>query len=267
MTEGQDVPYAVPWADEMHRHYPQKQGVNTMERTGLIWERWLGVAGIVYVVLHFLFLTRGSTGPDASVRAVQSAFTHSPTQEMQAGLLYQVSALVLLLFAVGIRGYLRRAEGEPNTLSAVVLGAAFAAAVLAFVGSAMLFVLEANVAKLGDANLTYSLLLIWWATFFGYTNMLGVMSLAASGLGLITRMFPRWISWLGIASGLALIGGCLAFYPSGAAIEGPADSVAYIGEILFAVWSVASGIVILRGDRTVPTPETARLPAEGVPVR
>jgi magnesium-transporting ATPase (P-type) len=238
-----------------------------MERTEPIWERWLGVAGLAYVILHFLFLTHGSAGPDESVRAVQSAFTRTPAQEMQAGVLFQVSSLVLLLFAMSLRGCLRRAEGEPKTLSSTVLGAAFAGTVLAFVGSAMLFVLEANVARLGDANLTYSLMLIWWATFLGDSLMLGVMALAASASALMTRALPRWVGWLGIACGLALIAGCLAFYPSGAVVQGPADSIAYIGEILFAVWSIATSVIILRGRGVARATEVTRLPVEGVPAR
>jgi hypothetical protein len=238
-----------------------------MERTGPHWERSLGVAGIAFVVLHFLFLTHGSADPGQGARAVQSAFTRMPAQEMQAGVLYQVSALALLLFALSLRACLRRAEGESRTLSTVVLNAAFAGAVLAFVGSAMLFILEANVARLGDANLTYSLLLIWWATFFGYSFMLGVMALAASASALMTRALPRWVGWLGIACGLALTAGCLAFYPSGAAVEGPADSVAYIGEILFAIWSIATSVVILRGRSVARSAEVTRLPAESVPAR
>jgi hypothetical protein len=232
-----------------------------MERTRQGWERWLAVAGFAYVVVHFLFLTRG-VGPDASVRTVQRAFTQSPAQEMQVGLLYQVTMLLLLLFAVSLRAHLRPAEGEPKTLSAVVLGAAVAAGVLAIVGSALLFVLEANVARLGDANLTYSLLLVWWATFLGYSFMLGIMAIAASASGLISRTFPRWIGWLGIICGLALVGGCLAFYPSGAVVQGPADSIAYIGEILFAVWTIASSVVILRGPRALRALEPAEARAE-----
>src|SRR5947209_16126419 len=104
-----------------------------MERTQPRWERWLAVAGIAYVVLHFLFLTHGGTGPEQSIGAVQRAFTDAPAQEMQSGVLYQVSALVLLLFAISLRAHLRPAEGEPRTLSTVVLGAALAASASALV--------------------------------------------------------------------------------------------------------------------------------------
>lgn len=235
------------------------KGLVIMERTRFGWERWLAVAGIGYVVAHFVFLTSGSAGPDLGVSAVQRAFAHSATTEMRAGLVYQVSALLLLLFAVSLRAHLRPAESEPKTLSSVVLGTAFASVVLAFVGSAMLFVAESSVAKLGDANLTYSLMQVWWATLIGYLLLLGIVAIAASASALITRMFPRWIGLLGIVCGLVLAGGCLAFYPSGAVVQGPADSAAYLGEILFAVWAIAASITILRGRRIAQSREVSEL--------
>ena len=237
------------------------------ERTRPGWERWLAIAGIAYAVVHFLFLTHGSAGPDQSVGAVQRAFTHGASTEMQTGLLYQVSILLVLLFALSLRAHLRLAEGEPKTLSSLVLGAASVSIALGLVGSAMLFVLEANVARLGDANLTYSLLQIWWATFIAYSLMLGIMAVGASASGLINRSFPRWIGVLGVVSGLALAAGCLAFYPSGAVVQGPADGVAYIGEILFAVWAIASSVVILRGRRAARATEGAELRVESALAR
>ena len=232
-----------------------------MERISSGWERLLAPAGFVYIVLHFIFLTLGS-GPDATVRAVQSEFLRSPRLGMQRGTLFEVGALVLLLFAVSLWAHLRPAEAEPKTLSTLVLGTAFAALVLAFVGSAMLFVLEASVAPLRDATLTYSLLIVWWACFIGYSLLLGIMALAASTSALLTRGLPRWLGWLGMAAGLTLTGGCLAFYPSGAVVQGPADGVAYIGEILFVVWLAAAAIVVLRGRRVAHPISASTLAAE-----
>jgi hypothetical protein len=159
------------------------------------------------------------------------------------------------------------AEQEPKTLSGVMLGAAFASTMLAFVGSACTFIIGATVARLGDANLTYALLQMWWAMLLSSTCMQGILVLAGSALGLMTRALPRWIGGLGLVCGLALTGGCLAYFPTGGVVEGPADAVAYIGENLLAIWAIAVAIVILRARRAPSATEVVRVRAGSVAAR
>jgi hypothetical protein len=221
-----------------------------MERTRSGWERWPAIAGVAYIILHFLYFAVASVAdPGSSARSLARDYTHNATQVTLGGTLQQALALVLLLFAISLRAHLRRGEREPRTLSSLILIAAVASAVLTFLGSACTLVLAHNVARLGDANLTFGLTQVWWATFLAADVMLGIMVLAASALALTTNLFSRWLGWLGILCGLALVGGCLAFYPTGAVMQGPADGIAYIGENLFVLWALGTSITILRGRR------------------
>lgn len=239
-----------------------------IERTRPGWERWLAVAGFAYVVLHFVYFAAASVvDPGASVRSVQHAFTHSSSQLTLSGSIEQAVALIFLLFAISLRAHLQAGDREPKTLSSLIVPAAFAGVVLSFVGSGCTFILAHNVAKLGDANLTYGLLSMWWATFVAYDVMVGIVVLAASVSGLTSRLFPRWLGWLGIVIGLAMAGGCLAFYPSGGVVNGTADGVIYIAENLLVIWAIAGAVVVLRGRRTARAIEPTGLHAEAAAAR
>jgi hypothetical protein len=75
----------------------------------------------------------------------------------------------------------------------------------------------------------------------------GVAVVAAAAVGLVGRVLPRWLAWIGLAVGLtALVNGTLL------------GSETAWGFLLGIIWVVAGGTVLaLRGTTTVATPRVA----------
>ena len=94
----------------MGRRGRHESGRLTVERIRAGWERWLAVTGLAYAILHFIYFAVANVidpDPGGTVDSTASAFIQCPTQATLGGTLQQAVALVLLLFALSLRAYLR----------------------------------------------------------------------------------------------------------------------------------------------------------------
>jgi Domain of unknown function (DUF4386) len=176
--------------------------------------RWTALSGIVFVVLMLTGAAFVIDVPkaDASAQEIASYLDDSGnhTRNVIGAYIWVLGGLAFLGFVAGLRAVLRRAEGEPGTLSSVVFGAgvvftavwSVSAATLASVAYAVEF---AN-APVSDPDLVRvlpqlgSLLLLLGGGFAGI-----LLVLATSVLAFRTRVLPRWLAWFGIVVAIALV--------------------------------------------------------------
>lgn len=168
-----------------------------------------------------------------------------------AGSLGIVAEIVALLFLLPFVGYLssvlRRAEGEGGWLSATALGAALVA--LAIKLGSGTFIIAADTTEVGPA-LDETLTAANNAAFMLSLAPLGVMVGAAAIVALRTSVLPRWLGVLSAVTAAALIANSTFVE----ADFGPAF-------LLFAVWTLATSVTLVRGTpttiATAPQPQPA----------
>jgi hypothetical protein len=226
----------------------------------MIKERWTALSGIVFVVLMLTGAAFVIDLPkaDASAQEIAGYLADSgnQTRNVIGAYIWVLGGLAFLGFVAGLRSVLRRAEGEPGTLSSVVFGAgvvftavwSVAAATLAAVAYAVRF----SDAPVSDPDIVRvlpqlgSLLLLLGGGFAGI-----LVLLATSTLIFRTGVLPRWLAWLGIAIAPALL-----------------VDVTYMNILPFVGWVlVASIALLLRREETAAAlvPES-RYDAPNAPV-
>ena len=180
----------------------------------MVKQRWTALSGIVFVVL---MLTGASfvidvPAADASTQEIARYLADSGnhTRNIVGAYLWVLGGLAFLGFVAGLRAVLRRAEGDPGTLSSLVFGAGvvFTAvwSVSATALAAVAYSVELAGAPVSDPDLVRvlpqlgSLLLLLGGGFAGI-----LLVLATSMLTFRTRVLPRWLAWFGILVAIALI--------------------------------------------------------------
>jgi len=158
-------------------------------------------------------------------------------------------SLVLLgrvLFAAGIRDSLKRSEARTLladfAVSAMAVSVALEIAAYALTGAA------GQVARAGDPSVVAGLDAAGsWLDVMIFAP-LGLSILAAAAAQLQSGLFPRWMSWLGIVSGVASAAIGLAIGPALAAGPGPYMQVQALSAVTlgFWVWMLATGILLFR---------------------
>jgi hypothetical protein len=226
----------------------------------MINHRWTALSGIVFVVLMLTGAAFVIDVPkaDASGQEIAAylADGDNHTRNVVGAYIWVLGGLAFLGFVTGLRAVLRRAEGEPGTLSSLVFGAgvlftavwSVSAATLAAVAYAVRF----SDAPVSDPDLVRvlpqlgSLLLLLGGGFAGI-----LLVLATSALIIRTRVLPRWLAWLGIPVAIALV-----------------VDVTYMNILPFVGWVlVASIALLLRQEETATAaaPES-RYDAPNAPV-
>jgi hypothetical protein len=223
-------------------------------------ERWTALSGIVFVVLMLTGAAFIIDLPkaDASAQEIAGYLADSgnQTRNVIGAYIWVIGGLAFLSFVSGLRSVLRRAEGEPGTLSSVVFGAgvvftavwSVSAASLAAVAYAVRF----SDAPVSDPDIVRvlpqlgSLLLLLGGGFAGI-----VVILATSALVFRTGVLPRWVAWLGIPIAPALL-----------------IDVTYMNILPFVGWVLVASIVLLRRREATATAATSesRYDAANVPV-
>jgi len=180
----------------------------------MVKQRWTALSGIVFVVL---MLTGASfvidvPAADASTQEIARYLADSGnhTRNIVGAYLWVLGGLAFLGFVAGLRAVLRRAEGDPGTLSSLVFGAGVVFTAVWSVSAAALAAVAYSVALAGapvtDPDLVRvlpqlgSLLLLLGGGFAGI-----LLVLATSMLTFRTRALPRWLAWFGIPVAIALI--------------------------------------------------------------
>jgi len=195
------------------------------------------IAGILFVVLLIVGLFLIADIPEArdSDQEIADYLADSDRHvwNIVGFYLWVVAGISFLWFLSHLRGVLRRAEGEPGTLST-----------LAFIGgvlfTAMLLVSGGAVAavpggiELGEANkpdpdfVRYLPQLGWVILTIGGAFAAIALVFSTSILTLKTGVFPKWVAWLGFVAALALL-----------------FAATFLPMIALLIWVLAVSIVLL----------------------
>jgi uncharacterized membrane protein SirB2 len=209
----------------------------------MVKQRWAALSGIVFVVLMLTgaFFVTDVPEADASAQEIAAYLDDSGnhTRNLIGAYIWVLGGLAFLGFLAGLRAVLRRAEGDPGTLSSLVFGAGVVFTAVWSVSAAALATVAYSVeladAPVSDADLVRvlpqlgSLLLLLGGGFAGI-----LLLVATSILVFRTRVFPRWFAWLGILAAIVLV-----------------VDVAYMNILpLVALVGVASIALLMRQDET-----------------
>jgi hypothetical protein len=180
----------------------------------MVKQRWTALSGIVFVVLMLTgaFFVIDVPASDASTQEIAGYLADSGnhTRNIVGAYLWVLGGLAFLGFVAGLRAVLRRAEGDPGTLSSLVFGAGVVFTAVWSVSAVALAAVAYSVgladAPVSDPDLVRvlpqlgSLLLLLGGGFAGI-----LLVLATSMLTFRTRVLQRWLAWFGILVAIALV--------------------------------------------------------------
>jgi hypothetical protein len=205
--------------------------------------RVAGIAGIVTVVLvlggQSLIQVGGAEPPfGAPAEDIIRFFETRDARLFEVGTyLAAIGLIVFLWFLGGLWAVLRRAEGEPGWLSAIVLGSGllFLASVTHGWNLAMFRVEEGIDPQI--ARLAFDM-----GNFGFASSWIPVASLliASGWIILETRVFTRWLGWGAIVVGIGLLASRAAW----------TSAVVFVPYLLFWLWVIAICVTLLRRRET-----------------
>jgi hypothetical protein len=185
------------------------------ERAASSWlERWAPVAGIVFVVLMVVgsMLIDDVPAPDAPTREITGYLADSAnhTRNIVGAYLWVIGSLTFLWFLVRLRNDIRRAEGGTSPLSTLAFGAgvAFAAVwtVSAAAFAALPYAIALRHAPITDTDLVRVLPAMGRLLLLHGGGFAGLLVLLASSAAILkTRVYPRWLGWLGLVAAIVLL--------------------------------------------------------------
>ena len=223
------------------------------------WERWAGIAGLVFVVLdlanRFAPGTPDPTLPTAEFDAQLAADLTGHQVSLWLGFLADAG---FLLFLVGLWGRVRRAEGPCGLFGTrfLVAGVVNVAVLLVGRGSYLAVVQYGSTSQPDAAALTALAVLGGWVVAASILpGLVGNVAIAAAIL--TTGALPRWLGWLAtVAAFFALLSLAWFLQTSTDGILGVADAIGSWVSIAFFV--AASVLLILRpGNRPDQRPRLA----------
>jgi hypothetical protein len=226
----------------------------------MVKHRWTAISGIVFVVLMLtgaFFVTDVPKG-DASAQEIAGYLGDSGThtRNIVGAYLWVLGGLAFLGFVAGLRGVLRRAEGDTGTLSNLVFGAGVVFTAV-WSASAVALAAVAYAVEFSDAPVTNTDLVRVLPQLGGLLLLLGggfagiLLLLATSVLTFRTGVLPRWLAWFGILVAITLV-----------------FDVTYMNIVPLLAWVVAASIVLLRRQEETATAlaPASRYAAAKVPV-
>jgi hypothetical protein len=194
------------------------------------WVRYGAYGGFVFVGLALVggFIAGQPPSVTDDPREIFDYFDDHDRAIRIGQYLSAVGALPLLWWLGTLWGTLRQAEGGvPRLTVAAALGTVVAAACI-LVSFAVMSTMATQFRDLGPGGLeifyTLNYMLVA-TTAFGAA----VLVLASSLVILRSPVFPPWVGWLGLADGVAWLGG-------GAGLISTRDAVSIVGFVAFLVW-------------------------------
>jgi hypothetical protein len=155
-----------------------------------------------------------------------------------AGILVELFGFAFFLFFLGsLWACLRNAEGAGGWLSATAFGAGVAVFAVKVGGGAPLLATMAN--KGMDPEIARALIAINDASFLIFLP-LAVMLSATAVVAIRWGALPRWLGWMAAVTALALLVGLAA------GVIDPYAQWAVLPMLLYALWVVATSIVLIR---------------------
>ncbi len=164
-------------------------------------ERWLGLAGIAFVILFLTgFTVIGNPGDIGE--EVLAFYDENAARAIVAFLLFMLSGLAYVVFVAALRGVLARGEVEPRVWTGLGFGAGLVSAALMIVGAAPVAALgdvagEAGEGTAGAFDLVNSLS---YPLLTGGIASSALLALALGVVALRTPVLPRWVGWVSIVA-------------------------------------------------------------------
>lgn len=212
-----------------------------------VWQRWIPLTGIVFVVL-FLVVVMIGFGPDTSKSDEYllnwfSDSGHQTTQVVEAYLL-GLAGVAFLLFMHRLRSTVAAAEGTDQRFAPII----WAGAIVFTAGLAVMAASSTAIAigsKYGGADVTNADLIRTFpqlgfvALLVGGGLALTLAVLATAVASFRLAIFPTWFNWLTVLCGISLL-----------------FALAFVPLLVLAIWIVA-GSLVLMGSPTDPRPASA----------
>ena len=206
-----------------------------------MWRRLGAAGGIFYVGLTLL-------GHDVI----------GGTSRPGIGLLVELLGFVFFAFFLGsLWACLRSAEGDGGWLSAAAFGGGLVALAVRIASVAPVLAAGASEGMdPGNANAIIAMngASFRWAYFSITCLPLGVMLLSTAILAVRTGALPRWLGWASAVVALGLLGALSAAVVSPSPPEWVMGWV-ILAMLLFALWTVATSIVLIRRAGEPPLAE------------
>ena len=161
--------------------------------------------------------------------------------------LWMVGLISLLVLAAGLRRILRVAEDDGDVLSTIAFGGAVAAVCISTAFNAMNGALALYAPQASSSEISLLMALSNAADNFQFLP-LGVFVGAASLAMIRTRLFARWIGWLGGIGGALLVIGAMDVTNVG---DGIGD-LGMFGLMIFLLWSFALSVSLLLRPAVTP---------------
>jgi hypothetical protein len=217
----------------------EREGISLGTSRVQQWAAWGGIAFVVLQMTAQGLMQMGGAEPafDADAVEILGFFESRDEQLFAIGSFLHVLSFAPFLFFLGALWTALRAmvdEFSPLPIIAVGSGIAFLGSLSVGWGIAMLRIdglspeaaqLAFDIGNLGFANS--------WVP-------LGAMLLATSVAARASRGLPGWVVWLGFIAGFGLLAARAVW----------TSPVAFAPYVLFLVWLVATGVVLVRRSRT-----------------
>ena len=196
--------------------------------------RWLALSGVGAALLFAasFFSGGGTPNDDASAAKVVSYFRDHRVATQVWALVAVIGAVLMVLFAVRLREFLRGDGSDGGLLSTAAFGGAVILATGVMLDSAITFGLV-RASRLGFAGPAQTLNVLSNDDFYPLLGGIAILLLAA-GIATVRRpALPRWLGWAAIVIGILSLAGPIGF----------------IGALLAIIWLLVVAIIIFRKDR------------------
>jgi hypothetical protein len=232
--------------------------------SGTRWERWTGVAGLVFVAAIVATFFVPTTPDIGAADAELGPAIAADARGLGAGVyLLGLAGAAFAVFATGLAGRIRSGEGERAGSSiAVVVGAVLFTTML-LVSSGVTLALTAAARENRDSAAIRALFELDEVLFIPAGFGLAVCLLSAAVGILSTRTLPAWLGW---TAGLFGAGYLVALLGVMSADDegGPLGAVFFIDLMLSMLWILAAAVALLLEPRPTGVPAARRVAAPSV---
>ncbi len=213
------------------------------------WRRWIGVLGLIYVVIQVaalvLFLVAGNPPDFGDANKYASWINSNGGLFMGDAFLTNVATVVLLMQFTGIRAVIRGAGEDWEWAAALFFGAGLVTAAILIVGSAA----EASAVFVSGSGTDPTIVRAAWAGAWMALTFVYLPAAIAFGTAAYAvvraAILPRWVGWLSAAAAALDVVAALTIF-GGTGNNGPVGLLPIVlGATPVVVWFVAVSIVLL----------------------
>src|SRR4051812_23946440 len=206
------------------------------------WERWAPLSGLVFVGLTIptLFMPAKSPPGADDPPAQWAAFVQDHRSAYLAAMCFSGLAVVAFIVFLATLATRLRAAGQ-ELFALVALGAGLVTAAIWYVWLSFEGVLAwTSAGELSPAVVKTLLAAADFAFPFPIAALVAATSIAALASGI----WPKWLSWVGVAGGIWLLVGALSMARHG--FFAPTSGARLTGWGFFFLWVLAASVFLLR---------------------